>query len=249
MDFGGRRELFRALVGSHNYNINTLDSDKDYKAFILPTFDDLYKGEIFSKSYESDTIDVSCHDIRHLVHLLWKSNINFLEVLFSIELQVNNSLDGESKYMLYTILNNKEAIARMNLPYLYNACIGMFITKRKGLYKENSKNKHLIDKYGYDTKSAMTCIRVIDCLDRYKLNNFTDFGNAIRYSDIDTMRLRLLKIKNGDVHKEDIDCILDSYFNIAETKLKPVYMSMEPNLETKMHLEKIIKSLIKKELA
>ena len=47
MDFGGRNVAFKALVGSHNYNLNTSDSDKDYKLFVIPTLDDLY----FNKSF------------------------------------------------------------------------------------------------------------------------------------------------------------------------------------------------------
>ena len=35
MDFGGRTVLFQSLVGSHNYNLNTETSDKDYKIFLL----------------------------------------------------------------------------------------------------------------------------------------------------------------------------------------------------------------------
>ena len=47
MNLGGK-ELFRVLTGSHNYNMNTPESDKDYKIFVLPTFDDLYHGKEFS---------------------------------------------------------------------------------------------------------------------------------------------------------------------------------------------------------
>ena len=36
MDFGGRTVAFKSLVGSHNYNLNTPESDKDYKVFVLP---------------------------------------------------------------------------------------------------------------------------------------------------------------------------------------------------------------------
>ena len=82
MDLGGRKELFRALVGSHNYN-NTPESDKDYKIFIAPTFDDLYFNKQFSNSIIGETEDYDIHDIRKVSHLWWKANVNFIEVLFS----------------------------------------------------------------------------------------------------------------------------------------------------------------------
>ena len=48
-NFGERKVVFKALVGSHNYNLNDETSDKDYKYFVLPTFDDLYTGKMFSQ--------------------------------------------------------------------------------------------------------------------------------------------------------------------------------------------------------
>ena len=85
--FGGRQVVLKALTGSHNYNLNTPDSDKDYKFFVTPTFDDLYSGNRFSNGKQSDEMDYTVHDIRQLSHLLWKSNPNFIEVLFSQEFE------------------------------------------------------------------------------------------------------------------------------------------------------------------
>ena len=45
-----RVPVLKALVGSHNYNLNTPESDKDYKLFVLPTFDDLYSREDYTAS-------------------------------------------------------------------------------------------------------------------------------------------------------------------------------------------------------
>ena len=42
MELGNRKFAFKSLVGSHNYNLNIETSDKDYKVFVFPTFDDLY---------------------------------------------------------------------------------------------------------------------------------------------------------------------------------------------------------------
>lgn len=80
-----RKVSFKALVGSYNYNLQTESSDKDYKVFFLPSFEGLYSGEKYSKSITSDTEDIEYHGIRKLPDMLWKSNVNFLEVLFSVE--------------------------------------------------------------------------------------------------------------------------------------------------------------------
>ena len=118
MDFGGRTVAFKSLVGSHNYNLNTPESDKDYKVFVLPTFDDLYFNNSFSKSYIGETEDFDTHDIRKCSSLWYKANVNFLEVLFSKRFLVNAELDDKSKLLIYQIYDMRNDIAKMNLKYL-----------------------------------------------------------------------------------------------------------------------------------
>ena len=36
--------MLKFLVGSHNYNLNTEESDKDWKVFLYPSFDNLYNN-------------------------------------------------------------------------------------------------------------------------------------------------------------------------------------------------------------
>ena len=43
-----RHIAVRALVGSHNYNLNDESSDRDYKVFVFPNFGDLYKGKRYT---------------------------------------------------------------------------------------------------------------------------------------------------------------------------------------------------------
>ena len=40
-----REIMLKSSVGSVNYNLVTADSDKDYKFFVMPTFDDVYIAE------------------------------------------------------------------------------------------------------------------------------------------------------------------------------------------------------------
>lgn len=91
---------FKALVGSHNYNLADENSDKDYKMFVLPTFEDLYKGKMYSKQIIGETEDLDVHDIRKIVNLFYKSNINFIEVLFTNELHVNDALNSAQKDLI-----------------------------------------------------------------------------------------------------------------------------------------------------
>jgi len=150
-----RREIFRALVGSHNYNLNTETSDMDYKIFVAPTFDDLYFGKQYSNSIIGEAADYDYHDIRKISDLFWKSNINFMEILFSKSYEVLSNVII-SFCTIHNFYEIKDRIARINLPYLYNACLGMHHTKISQIDKGTSGTQPLVDKFGYDCYSEDT---------------------------------------------------------------------------------------------
>ena len=64
MRINHRIVVMKALVGSRNYNLNTESSDRDYKYFVLPSFDDLYNGVLFSTGRETPLVDYTIHDVR-----------------------------------------------------------------------------------------------------------------------------------------------------------------------------------------
>lgn len=240
IDLEGRTWLFQALVGSHNYNLNTKESDRDYKVFFLPNFDDLYTKSTFHNSTLTDEYDIDAHDIRHVEDLWYKANVNFLEVLFSEELIFNPVIDDYTENLLMKIFDMKDDIARMNLPYLYKACIGMHHNKMDLLLKGTSGTKHLVDEFGYDTKMALHAYRILDFLGWFAHYGFSEFKDSIWYNDTSS----LLDIKHGRYS-------LDSFHQIINIKLKGIkqleedYMTHSFNLKTKRKLAEIIKELVK----
>jgi len=248
MDFGGRKEIFRALVGSTNYNLNTASSDKDYKIFVAPTFEDLYCNNIFSKSYIGKLEDFECHDIRKVSNLWWKANVNFLEVLFSEECVVNKKLKIDTRMCLSTIFRHRDEIVRMNLPYLYDACIGMHITKKKQIYKGTEDTQNLVKLYGFDTKQAMHSIRILDFLTRFADLNFEDFKKAIWYDNDNPTRVLLLDIKGGKYSIEEFIDMATIMLELVESQYQPKYKIQVPNEETNQHLLRMVKEIIRTEL-
>lgn len=246
MEFEGRKVLFKTLVGSHNYNLNTPQSDKDYKVFICPTFDDLFFRKQFSGSYVGE-VDYGVHDIRHVSELWWKANVNFLEVLFSVEVIINYGLKKETIDLIFEVFSYKEELTKMNLPYLYDASMGMFFNKRKLVDKGTAETKHLLDKYGYDTKQASQSVRILDFLCRYKKNNFEDFRQAIRYDNNDDMRDFILDLRNGKYTRDEYEEHTNKLIRKVED-LKPIYKEHTLNTETKEKLINCIKEIVKLEL-
>lgn len=233
-----RKVVFKALFGSHNYNLNSEYSDKDYKFFVMPTFDDVYFGKYFSTSFVSESMDYDVHDIRKLPELFFKSNINFLEVLFSQDIRSTYLYNDFMQYLV----KNRENFARMNLPYLYNACIGMSLQKQKRMTgKGTESTKALVEEFGFDCKEATHAIRVLDFIERYALNKFNSFHNAIYYENNENMREVLLKVKFGKFslaevkliieHKMENALILEGYY-----LNKPVEKLLYDNLTNEIKL-------------
>lgn len=234
-----RKFVFQALVGSNNYNLATPQSDKDYKVFVLPTFDDLYYGKMISGESVSDDADYNTHDIRRLPQLLWKSNINFVEVLFSQSLMVGDGFEP----FVEDLLKHRNALATMNLPYLYNACKGMALRRYKDMTKTTGERKDTVLKLGYDPKAFSTAIRVLDFLFHMSRNGF-DFGDAIFYANDNPQRLYQLRLKQGYYTRDEAMEIFRKHDERTD-KLRDLFLSQPTNLDEKEWLDDRIKALVK----
>ena len=244
-----RQEVFRSLVGSHNYNLNTKSSDKDHKVFVLPTFDDLYFNRSYSKSVIGQDVDLNIHDLRKAPDLWFKANINFLEVLFSEEIRLDKeNLSADSHEAMLSIFAERDKIARMNLPYLYSACIGMHKQKRHSVLKGTESTQVLVDTYGFDTKQALHSIRVLDFLIRFQDKGFSDFKQAIWYEDQDKDREKLLALRHGQMSLQEYYQLSDQYLQFTELHCQNCYRSHKPDTELYDHLTQIIRRVIKNEL-
>lgn len=230
-----RKMLFKALVGSHNYNLNTINSDKDYKVFVLPNLDDIYKGNLFSSEKLGEE-DINIHDFRRLESLLVKSNVNFVEVLFSQDVVINNDLPGKMIQLIHELFKIREEIAKINLYYLYNACYGMYHNKMKEVHRK-------INSEEFPFKSASQAYRILDFLIRYKNNNFSSFKDAIYYEDKDKERLFILSIKNKNIEKElIIEKIAEKLLKVNE--IENAYKH-PLNEDTRAKLNNILKEIFK----
>lgn len=243
MNSDERLWIFKSLVGSVNYNLNTETSDKDYKVFVVPSFNDLYFSRVYSESISTDEVDLEIHDIRKLDKMLYKSNVNFLEILFSKEVIINKDLVLSSRKYVDELFKLKESIAKMNLPYLYDACIGVYRSKMMTLEKGTRNTAFLVEKYGYDTKSAMSAYRILDFIKRYKENDFKSFKKAIEYTDEE--REFLIDIKNGVYSLDNIKDIISDMLNDVESNYKKVYKSYKIQEETYLEVMRLIKKIVK----
>jgi len=231
--FEGRTVVLSALVGSWAYNLNTPESDMDFKHFVAPTFDDLYHGKMFATAHTSETLDYDVHDIRKLGELLWKSNLNYLVVLFAKQKEYHPSLQW--------LFDNADNIGKMNLPYFYNATMGMHHEKMKSLLKGTGTTQALVDKFGYDTKQACHAFRCLTVL----LN--VSCGQSIREAIWmeSVVRDMLLDIKAGEWSLESFLELVRVWKQFNLPNVKRFFKDTRPDEDTHKMVEENIEKLIK----
>lgn len=226
-----RTIMIKSLVGSHNYGLNNETSDKDYKVFVAPTFEDLYTQQKHSSQIITETEDFAVHDIRKLPELLFKGNINYLEVLASNKMYLGNHEMAE-------FASVKELIFKMNLPQLYRACNGMFKNKMKLLGEGTEGTQHLVDKYGYDTKQAVHAYRSVKVPVDFEATGFEDFHSSLRYSGEDLEFM--MSIRNGFFEREVFENFMKHYYESTFLKLESRFINQPVNIALKEELEEII---------
>jgi predicted nucleotidyltransferase len=234
IDFENHTVAIKALTGSHASNLNTPESDKDWKFFVLPTFNDLYFGLEFSNAGQSPTFDYDIHDIRKLGKLIYNSNVNFSIVLFAHEY----SCLPEFKW----IFNNADELGSINLPCFYNATMGTHYQKMKELFKGTDKTDALIEKFGYDTKQATHSMRCLFILERMAIYGLT-MRKAMWFEE-GYHRTTLLDIKAGRVNLEDFTQAVSEWHERYKVHVAEYFKQFSPNEELRQELNNRIKEVV-----
>jgi predicted nucleotidyltransferase len=227
-----------SLVGSRNYGLHTESSDHDLIAFVIPALEDMYGRDEYFREIKGDDYEIRVHDLRKLPDLLCKSNPAYTEILFSR----NNFMDGDMYTLLY---ENRERIAGMNLPYLYNSSVGMFLNKMKYLERGSGATQHLVERYGYDTKQAMHAYRLLSILQWFMDRG--SFEKAIRYDDNVAGKERkelLLEIRNGKFTLNEMKEMLENHLKVTEEKYKEKYLKTETDKEMTERVRTGVKDFI-----
>lgn len=238
MYFEGRKVLIKALFGSHNYNLNTKNSDKDYKVFLMPNFIDLYDKKTFHLSTVGQVEDIAAYDIRRLPAMLYKSSANFIEILYSIETYISNEPGYE---LLNKIFELKDEIAKMNLKSLFGTSKGMYFSEMKELEKATEETKALVEAHKYDTKKAVHALRIIDFIERFYNTNYSDFKRCMTYDATD--REYFLSVKNGLYSIDEFRKIAEARFE-KMMRLEQEYCKHDNNEELNNYITDLVKQIV-----
>ena len=191
------------LQGSQNYGLETNESDIDTKAIVLPTFDDF----INNKPAVSETLilesneHIDVKDIRVMFEVLRKSNINFLEILFTKYRLLNKKYSA----MFAPLFINNERLAQWNKKSLYNSISGMTQQKLVALKHPYPSIIHKIEKFGYDPKQLHHILRLFDFIHRIATKE--SFKNCLIASNPDYLK----KVKAGLYKLDDADTMANDF--------------------------------------
>ena len=185
------------VQGSQNYGMDDEESDLDSKVLLLPSLEDL----VLNRAAISHTLEmpdnqehVDCKDARDYFKIFRKSNINFVEILFTDYWIVNNRYSD----LWLGLRRRNEELARIN-PYAAVSCMkGMASEKYHALCHNYPSRMHMIEKYGYDPKQLSHLARINYFIKHYVAG---DAYEHCIYPQDPMIRNMLIKIKRGEMHK------------------------------------------------
>ena len=236
----GREVVLSMTGGSRIRNLDDEHSDEDLKYFVLPSFEDLYSGKVFTKFETTDEVDIDVQDVRRLEKLLFNSNPAYLDLLFA------RDIDPHGFNNIKDIVNMRDDIARMNLPVLCSASLGMYDRAIKDMMKGTSeKVKEVIATYGYNTKKAMLAMHFLLTLEKYHKSGFNNYGESIWYEGVD--RDFMIGMKRGKFSLIEVNQILSKQLLIVKG-LEQDYKAQPVDEETNRNLQIALRELVKREL-
>jgi len=151
--------IFLTKYGSDIFGTTTDDSDNDQRGIYLPSVND-YLSLCEFKTYNriTDDVDLVLHPFKKYVKLASCSNPSCIEWLFVGNEHIINITDAGKK-----LLENKHLFLSREIYFRFSGFAKaeykriFSVTGRSGAKR---KEKHL--KYGYDPKSAMNVIRLLE---------------------------------------------------------------------------------------
>ena len=171
--------------GSQNYGISTEHSDWDTKAIIIPSYSDLiFKPATSKELHLPNGEHCEVKDIREIVKMFKKQNINFIEILYTEYKWINPIFKFLwDKYFI----NNRENIA--------------FYDKKIAIKSIGHQAKHTISQNPFDGKKLANGYRLLRFLEKYI--NDDNYINCLILPKEE--REMIIDVKNGNIHQLSAD--------------------------------------------
>lgn len=236
---------FLALYGSQNYGLDTKNSDVDTKGLIIPSFKQLARSESTINSVIVTDRDehVEIKDCYSMINNFWKQNINFLEILFTEYVILNEDYLEEWQ----ALVDLREEIARFDEFKAIKSMVGTAKQKFEHLCTPHESVKRLIEIYGYDGKQLSNIMRLNNFMCNYiKEFSFEECLTMHFPFSKDSLMAAKMQIYNCDTAKKMAELTTISMNNMADDYIKTKTFSK--NEKVKKEVEDIIYSVYEKSI-
>lgn len=214
--YGADNVFVTMLYGSQNYHLDTAASDVDSKTMVLPTFKDFCLADK-PTSTEHTFGDGICNvkDVRLMFRNYLKSNINFLETLFT------EYYFSSDTYITYwrDLRDHRDFIADAHPYKLMHAAAGMAAQKYHALERPFESKAEVLAKYGYDPKQLHHLCRLKMFMSDYYLKR--NFGECLVPRDIDyliSLKLSPMPLEEARDFANSLMRSVDSYVAMTNAK-------------------------------
>lgn len=180
--------------GSGNYGLDYEGSDVDTKCVLTPSLRELAESKTPSTTFIRDNDEhIDFKDIRVILETFRKSNLNFLEILYTKYYIINPIYEKEWK----RLIEARDSIVKMNLPSLIKSMKGIAGEKYHALEHRYPSRIEWLDKFGYDPKQLHHLFRIKEFMCRW--THGVSFADCL----ISTDPKWLIDVKKGKYNLEE----------------------------------------------
>lgn len=234
--YGEQNVFATMLYGSQNYNLSTPQSDVDTKAMVLPTF----RATVLNSKLTSTELTVceglcNVKDVRAMFDNFRKSNINFLEVLFTHHKLVNPRF----KPFWDELYNSRHEVANAHPLRLMHATAGMAQQKYVAMEKPFESKTEVLSLYGYDPKQLHHLVRL--CLFMQTYRQFGSFAACLVPEP--AMHEYLMSLKTSPLPLEEARKLREKTKQKVDTLLAEANNVYDPNPESEKEVKDFLDDL------
>lgn len=141
-------------VGSRMYNLNTPDSDYDFKVIYVPTRVEMYTNDLkqsraFKFEQDGYQVEVNTQDVRFYINQLRKASVNALETLFYSGDYVPKGFEDYFDMEVYhnvfdKLIRNKRLVEQNNPMGVYDSIAGQMLQRKQTLLKHGNYEKDFV---------------------------------------------------------------------------------------------------------
>ena len=236
LDHHGYNVVYVAVQGSTNYNLDIYSdeymSDVDFKAFVMPSFMDLYNNKKVSKTYVTNYGQVEVKDVRLLPELLGKMNMSYLELLYTPYYFVGEGFEEDVECWR----ERADFLVQERFALLVKSMRGMALEKANAMCHEYEGLKDKLAAFGgYDPKQLHHAYRLLFMLESM-IEQGNGFGESLVFKD--SVRDFLLNVKvNGVGDVLTAQDMMDNVTEQVQELYEKVWENKTPKSEYLVHGE------------